>query len=119
MAQQFDLTGNNAIDQGSVFSFSILYPGNVAANTFKSQIRKTFKGDLIADFTIAATYNSGTNKTTILLSLDSNQTANLPATRGINYWVYDVEMTPIATPLGTIRLVQGDVEITAEVTLNV
>lgn len=101
---------NLTIDQGATFSSSVELsdeqgnPVNTAVYTARGQLRKHYQSNTSTSFTTALSNN------TITISLTSTQTANIVAGR----YVYDVEIIDASN--NVIRLLEGIVTVTPEVT---
>lgn len=103
---------NLVIDQGSVFYANLLLTNEngdlIDLNGFvaNSQIRRWY-----TSLTAVSTFTTSINtiSSAIVLSLNSDQTSLIPAGR----YVYDVEITD---GLETLRIIEGIVTVTPEVT---
>lgn len=104
-------TANIVIDQGTTFSTTLTLTNDdgtykdLTDYTVTSQIRKSYYTNTYTDFTTAKVNLEGE----ITLSLTATQTSSLKAGR----YVYDVE---IASDAETVRVVEGIVTVTPEVT---
>jgi hypothetical protein len=104
-------TANIVIDQGTTFSTTLTLTNDDGTDkdltdyTVTSQIRKSYYTNTYTDFTTAKVNLEGE----ITLSLTATQTSALKAGR----YVYDVE---IASDAETVRVVEGIVTVTPEVT---
>lgn len=104
-------TANIVIDQGTTFSTTLTLTNDdgtykdLTDYTVTSQIRKSYYTNTYTDFTTAKVNLEGE----ITLSLTATQTSALKAGR----YVYDVE---IASDAETVRVVEGIVTVTPEVT---
>lgn len=103
---------NLIIDQGSVFYSDLIVSDengdlfNLDGYTANSQIRRWYSSsNTAAVFTTAINTATGS----VILSLTANQTSAIPAGR----YVYDVE---ISDGFDTLRIVEGIITITPEVT---
>lgn len=113
-ASKYDIT----IEQGATFKLPLTYtaagvPVNISGWSIRMQVRESYKHGITLDLTNA---NLGVRATPTLgkfvVYATDEQTAGIPFTRG----VYDLELViPAATP-EVIRLLQGKVSITREVT---
>lgn len=105
---------NITVDQGTDFSTTITVTDengttqDLTGYTGAGQIRKHYLSENPVDFTLSF----GTPRTDglVTMSLTRTQTANLEAGR----YVYDVELTSSGN--STIRLVEGIVTVTPQVT---
>ena len=97
------------------------FPVDLTGYTARSQIRETVESStILAQFTTSIQADVGTGVDSVIrlqLPSDPNQTYNttelVPTPSGL-YYVWDVE---IVSPGGQVtRIVQGDVEVSAEVT---
>lgn len=114
-AANFDLNDESVIEQGSRWLLTLFYPGDVDKAAFRGQIRKTYGGDVLANFRFAALpYNEETDKTEIRVSLTSNETKKIPLPPSSEFWRYDVIMTPSGGD--RVRLLQGRVYVSPGVT---
>lgn len=104
-------TTNIVIDQGTTFDLTITVtlddgsPMDLSDYTVSSQIRKSYYTNTYTAFTTSKADLTGE----ITLSLTPTQTSALKAGR----YVYDVE---IASSLETVRVTEGIVTVTPEVT---
>lgn len=104
-------TANIVIDQGTTFSTTLTLTNDdgtykdLTDYTVTSQIRKSYYTNTYTDFTTAKVNLEGE----ITLSLTATQTSSLKAGR----YVYDVE---ISSDAETVRVVEGIVTVTPEVT---
>lgn len=104
-------TANIVIDQGTTFSTNLVLTNDDGTNkdlsdyTVSSQIRKSYYTNTYTNFTTAKVDLEGE----ITLSLTATQTSALKAGR----YVYDVEISSAAE---TVRVIEGIVTVTPEVT---
>ena len=104
-------TANIVIDQGTTFSTTLTLTNDDGTDkdltdyTVTSQIRKSYYTSTYTDFTTGKVNLTGE----ITLSLTPTQTSALKAGR----YVYDVEM---AAPHETVRVMEGIITVTPEVT---
>jgi hypothetical protein len=102
---------NIVIDQGTTFSLSVTLtnddetPKDLTAYTVASQLRKSYYTNTFTAFTTSKVNLTGE----ISISLTAAQTAALKAGR----YVYDIE---IEDPSETVRVIEGIVTVTPEVT---
>lgn len=102
---------NIVIDQGTTFSFTFSLDNpdgtdkNLADYTVAAQIRKSYQTNTKVDFTTAKVDATGE----ITISLTATQTSSLKSGR----YVYDIE---IASSSETIRVLEGIITVTPEVT---
>jgi hypothetical protein len=116
MKQAPPLTGNLAIIQGESYSqLELSFPGNLTAWEPRGQIRTALLedgGELLADFSFApASYDAGTNTTTIYPRLSFAQTRALPS-KGKKY--YDIEVVSAGGEV--VKLAPAMVEVVGTVT---
>ena len=110
-AQRLDLTGENRIEQGATFEIAITvkdFAGavyNLAASTCTAQLRATKDASAKVDFTASINTTTGV----ITLTLSATVTAAITWTSG--FW--DCE---ILTGAVVVRLLEGSVEVSQEVT---
>lgn len=103
---------NLTIDQGSVFYSDLVLSDengdllNLEGYTANSQIRRWYTS---SNATATFTTSINTISSAIVLSLTANQTSAIPSGR----YVYDVEITD---GLETLRIIEGIVTVTPEVT---
>lgn len=102
---------NIVIDQGQTFSFSLTLSNtdgtakDLTDYTVTSQMRKSYYTSTATDFTTAKVDLTGE----ITISLSAAETSAIKAGR----YVYDVE---IASNVETLRILEGIVTVTPEVT---
>lgn len=102
---------NIVIDQGQTFSFSLTLSNtdgtakDLTDYTVTSQMRKSYYTSTATDFTTAKVDLTGE----ITISLSAAETSAIKAGR----YVYDVE---IASSVETLRILEGIVTVTPEVT---
>jgi len=102
---------NIVIDQGQTFSFSLTLSNtdgtakDLSDYTVTSQMRKSYYTSTATDFTTAKVDLTGE----ITISLSATETSAIKAGR----YVYDVE---IASSVETLRILEGIVTVTPEVT---
>jgi hypothetical protein len=102
---------NIVIDQGQTFSFSLTLSNtdgtakDLTDYTVTSQMRKSYYTSTATDFTTAKVDLTGE----ITISLSATETSAIKAGR----YVYDVE---IASNVETLRILEGIVTVTPEVT---
>lgn len=102
---------NIVIDQGQTFSFSLTLSNtdgtakDLTDYTVTSQMRKSYYTSTATDFTTAKVDLTGE----ITISLSATETSAIKAGR----YVYDVE---IASSVETLRILEGIVTVTPEVT---
>jgi len=102
---------NIVIDQGTTFTLSVTLtnddgtPKDLTAYTVASQIRKSYYTNTFTAFTTSKVNLTGE----ISISLTAAQTTALKAGR----YVYDIE---IEDPSETVRVIEGIVTVTPEVT---
>lgn len=102
---------NIVIDQGQTFSFSLTLSNtdgtakDLSDYTVTSQMRKSYYTSTATDFTTAKVDLTGE----ITISLSAAETSAIKAGR----YVYDVE---IASSVETLRILEGIVTVTPEVT---
>jgi hypothetical protein len=102
---------NIVIDQGQTFSFSLTLSNtdgtakDLSDYTVTSQMRKSYYTSTATNFTTAKVDLTGE----ITISLSATQTSAIKAGR----YVYDVE---IASSVETLRILEGIVSVTPEVT---
>lgn len=115
-AAVLDLDGDLIIEQGSYWSMTLLYPGNVTGSYLRGDIRKNFGGELLARFQFGTGVHSAeTNQTSFLCYLNSGTTKKLPIPVGeAPYWRYDILFQPPSKE--QTRLIQGKVFISPGVT---
>lgn len=115
-AATFDLKDDAIIEQGSYWSLTIRYPGNLAGASLKGQIRRDYNGQALQSFRFTPfTYDEDEDKSTALMFLNAGQTQLLPmpATNS-GFWRYDVKLyRPGQDP---IRLIQGKVFVSPGIT---
>ncbi len=110
-AGTFNLTGDYRIEQGSTFALTVtvttsagaVYP--LTAMTAAAKLRATAASTTSYAFTCAVAESTGV----ITVSMTATETAAIAITAG----VWDLELTSGAT---VTRLLEGTVDITAEVT---
>jgi hypothetical protein len=106
-----DLTGENRVEQGATFEIAITVKDSagavydLAASTCTAQIRETKASATAIDFTASINTTTGV----ITLTLSATVTAAITFTSG--FW--DCE---ILTGAVVVRLLEGSVEISQEVT---
>ena len=104
---------NIVIDQGTTFSLDINLTNDDASAkdltnyTVASQMRKSYEASTATSFTCVKEDNTGK----VTFSLTATQTATLKPGR----YVYDVEITG-TSPVETLRVLEGLVTVTPEVT---
>lgn len=111
----FNLTGRYAIRKGQRYQMTMRYPGNIvtAIAGLAGQIKTRAGGLLIAAWSFdTPIYNVAQEKTEITAFLPWEVTSGIPA--GVVSGAYDLEMT--IQGFGPIRLVQGKVELSEEIT---
>jgi len=102
---------NIVIDQGTTFNLSVTLtnddetPKDLTAYTVASQLRKSYYTNTFTAFTTSKVNLTGE----ISISLTAAQTTALKAGR----YVYDIE---IEDPSETVRVIEGIVTVTPEVT---
>ena len=102
---------NIVIDQGTTFTLSVTLTNDdgtakdLTAYTVASQIRKSYYTNTFTAFTASKVNSTGE----ISISLTAAQTTALKAGR----YVYDIE---IEDPSETVRVIEGIVTVTPEVT---
>lgn len=119
-AATHDLT----IEQGAYWSQLLVWkdetgtPIDLAGWTARMQVREQVNSpDTLVSLTTEngrITLNYGNDDGTILLELESDDTAALPATVYDNKFVYDLEMVP--SPNKVVRLMKGKLKVSLEVT---
>jgi hypothetical protein len=118
-AQNFDM------DQGAYWSQDLLWedengdPVDLTGYTARMQIRRRVRDtdpliELIEGSTGASRITLGGTAGTILLEIDADATAELPATQFDRRWYYDLEMVPAGGQVR--RLLQGRIIVSPEVT---
>tara|TARA_B100001113_G_C21105816_1_gene620855 strand:- start:1472 stop:1804 length:333 start_codon:yes stop_codon:yes gene_type:complete len=104
---------NIVIDQGTTFSLDINLTNDdgsakdLTNYTVASQMRKSYEATAKTDFTCVKVNASGK----VTISLTATQTSAVKAGR----YVYDVEITG-TSPVETLRVLEGLVTVTPEVT---
>ena len=104
---------NIVIDQGTTFRLDINLTNDdgsakdLANYTVASQMRKSYEASTKTDFTCVQVDASGK----VTISLTATQTSAVKAGR----YVYDVEITG-TSPVETLRVLEGLVTVTPEVT---
>lgn len=112
----FNLTGDDAIDQGSKYSKQFAFktdgsPRDFSGLAARAMVRQDFS-DAAAILTFVATIPTPETQGIVQIDTDAVTTAALEA----GLYKYDIELYDPGDPLDVERLVKGDVEITAEVT---
>lgn len=121
VAQRLNLTGDKRIEQGSLFELAMKINGDYRLWVAQGQVRDKVQGTLLAQFSFTPWVFDGTSSGCII-HLSSSVTSAMPPSqlsktrnRDTQLFTYDIELVP---PSGsTIRILEGDVEVSPEVTL--
>lgn len=130
-AAKHNLTGSRRIEQGATYTFRLYLASSgydFTGSTVESKIReKTSDAASVATFTCVTDMDPGypgTGQFWVDLTLTNVQTAAIPIPTAQSYkkisktFCYDVEVTLDAAPHTgeVLRLIEGDVEVSPEVT---
>ena len=103
-------THNIVIEQGSTYSMTLTYPGDLTGYVARSQIRSDRgAGEILANFEVSVIPAAGASQ--IIMSLAADDSSAIARTSSI--CAYDLEIESV---VGVIRLIKGLVCLDWEVT---
>lgn len=114
VAAKFDLVADRIIEQGSYWSITLAYPGNITGSFLKGEIKQNLTDKALTTFDFNLTYDSEIDKTLIRISLGSGKTAKLPIPTPDKLLLYDIKLQLLNKE--PIRLLQGKADVSPAVT---